>query len=388
MIAELLIAGVSFFQPQTQQDSLGTETVNGKIFVIHKVSEKETLYGISRRYGSSVEAVLEYNPAASSGLEIGQILKVPYTPKQVISAARPTGGIVHVVAAKETMFSISKAYNVSMDEIKQWNNLQDNNLSIGQEIVIKRRNTATASTAGSPTTGSSSTATTPTGKGVHIVGPKETLYSLARQYNLTVDQLREWNSLENNELRIGQALHVEKPAGQVTVSGTSPATTTAVVTTAQETVKNNVTDKTNETQQQTTSQSTTAANTQVVKNDPVTTQPVTPQPVRENPVVTQQTIRITEPVKNNDEVSEAGLAELIEGTDGNRKYLALHRTAPIGSILKVRNEMNNREVFVRVTGKLPDTALTDKVVIRVSRSAYDRLGAIDPRFRVQVTYYK
>ncbi len=80
-----------FFQPQTQQDSLGTETVNGKVFVIHKVSEKETLYGISRRYGSSVEAVLESNPAAKSGLEIGQILKVPYTPKQVISAARPAG---------------------------------------------------------------------------------------------------------------------------------------------------------------------------------------------------------------------------------------------------------------------------------------------------------
>ena len=74
MIAELLLAGVSFFQPQTQQDSLGTETVDGKIFVIHKVSEKETLYGISRRYGSSVEAVLEANPAAKSGLEIGQIL--------------------------------------------------------------------------------------------------------------------------------------------------------------------------------------------------------------------------------------------------------------------------------------------------------------------------
>ena len=85
---------------------------------------------------------------------------------------------------------------------------------------------------------------------------------------------------------------------------------------------------------------------------------------------------------------ETGLAELIEGTEGNRKYLALHRTAPVGTILKIRNEMNNREVFVRVMGKLPDSAQADKVVIRISRSAYDRLGAIDPKFRVQVTYYK
>lgn len=55
MITEFILAGVSFFQPQAQQDSLGIETVNGKIFVIHKVSEKETLYGISRRYGATVE---------------------------------------------------------------------------------------------------------------------------------------------------------------------------------------------------------------------------------------------------------------------------------------------------------------------------------------------
>ena len=99
-------------------------------------------------------------------------------------------------------------------------------------------------------------------------------------------------------------------------------------------------------------------------------------------------MRSSESVKNSDEVLQTGLAELIEGTSGNRKYLALHRNAPVGTIMKVRNEMNNREVFVRVMGKLPETALNDKLVIKISKSAYDRLGAIDPRFRVEVTYYK
>ena len=107
------------------------------------------------------------------------------------------------------------------------------------------------------------------------------------------------------------------------------------------------------------------------------------QPEEKSPVIT-----ISESVTNKDEVKQSGLAELIDGTEANRKYLALHRTAPVGTILKVRNEMNNREVFVRVIGKLPDTALTDKLIIKISKSAYDRLGAIDPRFRVEVTYYK
>ena len=79
MINELILAGVSFFHPHTHLDSLGVETVNGKVFVIHKVDEKETLYAIARRYGATVDAIKSSNPGLSSSLEVGQILKIPYT---------------------------------------------------------------------------------------------------------------------------------------------------------------------------------------------------------------------------------------------------------------------------------------------------------------------
>ncbi|HYG20141.1 MAG TPA: LysM peptidoglycan-binding domain-containing protein [Ohtaekwangia sp.] len=354
MITEIILAGVSFFQPQTQQDSLGIETVNGKIFVVHKVSEKETLYGISRRYGATVDEVVQYNPTADSGLEIGQILKIPYTPKTTVRP--PAGGLVHVVTAKETMFSISKAYGVTLDEIRQWNNLPDNALSIGQELVIKKRNSILSHDAPAVKTVNDGQQ-----KGLHIVEPKETMYSIARLYNVTVDQLREWNKIEGNELKIGQSLIVG--AQQKTSSIAEPRT--VPVTPAQQ--------------------------------EPVTTPAVTQETAAQTPLPAQtttkpepvvSTIYVSESVRNSDEVSESGLAELIEGTESNRKYLALHKSAPVGTILKVRNEMNNREVFVRVTGKLPDSALHDRIVIKISKSAYDRLGAIDPRFRVQITYYK
>ncbi|MBL7857754.1 MAG: LysM peptidoglycan-binding domain-containing protein [Cyclobacteriaceae bacterium] len=342
MIKLLVLVSMSFLNQQVQQDSIGTETINGKIFVIHKVGEKETLYGISRRYGATVEAIQQANPDVNGSLEIGQILKVPYTPK---TAVRPStgGGFIHVVAAKETMFSISRAYGITMEEIKQWNNLSDITLSVGQELVIKKRNTVTNSTVVPQTQPSSK-------KGVHTVESKETMYSIARQYNVTVQQLKEWNNLQGNELSIGQVLMVVQPERGGIAKTPEVVKETAVV---------------------------------VKESTPPVQQPTTPV-VKEQ----TQTIHISESVKSGDEVNETGLAELIEGTEGNRKYLALHRTAPVGTILKIRNEMNNREVFVRVMGKLPDTALTDKLIIKISKSAYDRLGAIDPRFRVQVTYYK
>jgi LysM repeat protein len=334
MINELILAGVSFFHPHVLQDSTGTEVINGKVFVIHLVGEKETLYGISRRYGTTVDSILQYNPTADGGLEIGQILKVPYVPRRPQKS--PDGSTTHTVAAKETMFSISQAYGVSIEEIKQWNGLTDNSLSIGQELVIKKGGSVSATPQ-----------TTTSTKGLHIVAAKETMFSIAKQYGVTIQQIKDWNKLEGNEISIGQELRVAVPPSE-------PVKTVAPVVVAA-----------NEGKKEVVAQTTTP-----------------------KPEVKEQTIRISESVKNTDEISQNGLAELIEGTEGNRKYLALHRTAPVGTILKVRNEMNNREVFVRVMGKLPDTALTDKLVIKISKSAYDRLGAIDQRFRVEVTYYK
>jgi LysM repeat protein len=328
MIEALLVVGLSFFNPQVPSDSLGIETVDGKIFVIHRVEEKETLYSISRRYGATLDEVLKYNPSADAGLAIGQILRIPYTARTPVRTS-PKGN-VHVVAEKETLFSISRQYGVTVSELKAWNNLTSDNLSMGQELVIRKTTSAPA--------------TPSVRKGMHTVEAKETLYSIAKQYNITVEEVRKWNNLTSDNLSTGQILFVAPPVNAASTTTSSP------VITAQTTAK----------------------------PDSVKTQP---------PVVTQ-TIRITEGPANSDEISESGLAELIEGTEGNRKYLALHRTAPVGTILKVRNEMNNREVFVRVMGKLPDTALTDKLIIKVSKSAYDRLGAIDPRFRVVVTYYK
>jgi rare lipoprotein A (peptidoglycan hydrolase) len=90
-------------------------------------------------------------------------------------------------------------------------------------------------------------------------------------------------------------------------------------------------------------------------------------------------------VIGSDEVHEKGMASLLEGTDGNRKYLAQHKSAKTGSIIKVRNEANKQEVFVRVVGQL---TTTDDTLVKISRSAFDRLGSVDQRFAVEVIRFK
>ncbi len=340
MIKVIFLTLISWTAFGSPMDSLRLETINGKQYIIHQIDQKETLYSISRRYNVPITAILEVNPSADGGLATGQLLKVPYISKGSKAQAQPGGDRIHKVVPKETLFSISKLYDVSVDDIKAWNNLKDNTLSTGQQLIIKKKASGIESNK-LPEMKSVS--------GVHTVAAKESLYSISRLYGVTVQQLKEWNSIEGSEVKIGQILFVAQPMyGNKTEVKTDQNKVTEI-------------------------------------REPLDAKKEEVKPIYEQK---ETTITISEKVIGSDEVKEGGLAELIEGSEGNRKYLALHRTAKAGTILKVRNELNNREVFVRVTGSLPDTGINKNVVIKISKSAYDRLGAIDQRFRVEVTYYK
>ncbi|MBS1981101.1 MAG: LysM peptidoglycan-binding domain-containing protein [Bacteroidetes bacterium] len=298
----------------TPVDSLRVEAINGKSYIIHRVDPKETLFSISRKYKVTVAEIVENNPKSDAGLSVGRELKIPYTTRTTSDKGNGT----HKVAPKETLFSIAKMYDVSVDELKKWNNLTDNSIAIGQELIVKKT-TASAPVLPSPNYKSL--------KGVHVVTEKESLFSISKTYGASLQQLREWNNLSSDELKKGQTLFVLPPV-------------------------------------------------QIAEK--ITTQPVQPnKPVQE--------IKISERVIGSEEVHETGMAALMEGTEGGRKYLAQHKTAKVGSILKVRNEAAQREVFVRVIGTLSPS---DEVVIKISKSAYDKLGATDLKFKVELIYYK
>ncbi len=352
MIKAIFLAGMLW--GGVESDSLRMETVNGQTVIVHLVGEKETLFGLSKRYGVTVARILEFNPTADGGIEAGQLIKVPYVAKGRVQTA---AGTIHKVQPKETLFSISRMYSVSVDDIKAWNNLKDNALSVGQDILIKKGGgQPVTQTQVKPTeTPNTTPAAGNTLKMTHTVAPGETLFSISKTYGVSIDQIKSWNGLQSNELKVSQVIYVAQPMFQPGTESTKTPTTTTTTPTTQ--------------------------TVQVVRQDPVNTTP-TVNPTAGSPV------KISESVLGTDEVHELGVAELIEGTDGNRKYLALHRTAKPGSILKVRNELNNREVFVRVAGSLPNTGVNDNLVIKISKSAYDRLGGVDKKFRVEVTYYK
>ena len=107
----------------------------------------------------------------------------------------------HVVKSGETLYSIAQQYNVSVQDLMKWNHLNSNDIQIGQQLLI-----------GPPqqeTTGARKQSTVK-----HMVEKGETLFSIARQYGVTVAQLKSWNNLQNNSLHVGQILEIHKSGKQ------------------------------------------------------------------------------------------------------------------------------------------------------------------------------
>jgi LysM repeat protein len=304
-------------------DSIRTEVINGKTYIIHQAEAKETLFSISRKYGVALIAVVESNPDASSGLDVGQLIKVPYSPN---NRSKTSEGTIHRVGQKETLYSISKQYGVTVDDIKSWNNLTDSGLKLGQELLIKPKTTETRDNV------------LDNKANTHTVVAGETMYAISRKYSITIPQIREWNKLESNDLKPGQIIFIS--GGEI-----SNKTKDVPVLVEEESKRRRRDDKSS--------------------NTPI-------------PVI--------DPVIGSDEVHETGIATLLEGTDGNRKYLAHHRTVKPGTIIRVKNNATRKEVFVRVIGTLPATEASD-VVLRVSKSAFDKLGG-EGNFQVEISYFK
>ena len=364
-------------------DSLGVERVGDKSFILHRVEPKETLFGISRRYVSPVGDIIGANEVLKQGLKIGQTIRIPFTPKSEL----PVGSILHKVVPGETLFSISKSYGLTVEQVKQSNKLIGNDLSIGQSLVIenatqtipnsqvatpqastvsetvsipKSESVSTPTITQKPTstpreevakpklektepakseTSKASTPTLPTSQPMvpgefmtHQVQTGETLFAIATQYGVKVEDLIRLNALTSNNLRTGQNLKVGR--GPIEESKVPVIGTPRVVSSAEE---------------------------------------MNLEKLSENPVG----------YKN---IRETGQAERIEGTGGHKKYLVLHRTAPVGTIMRIKNEENDITIFARVVGTLPETGDHSKLVIKLSQAAFDQLKAVNSRFPVEILY--
>jgi len=124
------------------------------------------------------------------------------TPEDKLNAVNPNPTVVyHTVKKGETIFAISAQYGTTVESIKKWNSLINNTLDIGQVLIIM--NTETPGKESSNLKENSDFF-------IHQVREKETLYSIARHYDVTIKQIMKWNDKEDFSVMIDDRLKIYK----------------------------------------------------------------------------------------------------------------------------------------------------------------------------------
>ena len=347
------------------KDSISKKKENGRYVVLYKVEAGETLFALARKYRTNVFEIKKLNPTLGAGVNVGQTLKLPAllnaaetTAKTKQTPTSATNEKVHIVTAGQTLFAIARLYKVKVDELKEWNELTTGSLFEGQQLVVSKppaeangavkeilalrakapdkKEAETESKDLPKRVKSEEEPTAKAGYTSHTVKPGESLFAIARTYNTTPKEIQDENKLAGQGVNVGQVLNIKvgKPLEEKPAVG-------------------------------------------------LATEVNTKQGVNDDTIVQQTELNGN---MGFDRIIEHGVAEVVDNDAGSRNYFCLHRSAPTGAILQIKNEMNGATIFARVIGKLPETGVNERITVKISQKAYEKLAAVEKRFPVEVSY--
>ncbi|BAN49406.1 membrane-bound lytic murein transglycosylase D [Metapseudomonas resinovorans NBRC 106553] len=207
--AEQLTASLALMKPQELVD-----------WQQYRVRNGDSLHGIANRYHVTVKTLKDINGLSGNHLRVGQSLSIPVEPgmkpeqplfQNVASAKAPATTRNHKVKRGDNLSTIARQYKVSVQDIKRWNGLKSNHLKAGQ--VLKLQGGAIQVASAGTTAKSKSTAK---GKGreavtYYKVKSGDSLYLIAKRFNVEMKHLQRWNPSSGRGLKPGQTLTVHLP---------------------------------------------------------------------------------------------------------------------------------------------------------------------------------
>jgi len=329
-------------QPIAQQS---TESTN-QTLIEHTVQPKEFLGKIAEKYGTTVDEIKKANNLSGINLRIGQKLKIPATKnieenKVVTATESPVAEVkdaagTYTVKKGESIFTIAKQYGITAYQIRRLNNLSDNNLSTGQVLKIPSDITTEIPKTSEKVEEAVVREAPKDESFIYTVGNNETIFNIAKKFNLTAYQIRTANKLSDNTITSGQKLMIPKAPEPKSVNDLSK---------------------------------------QDQEGNPDSTSFKDPK------------LRGAPSRYGLNQIEEKGTAVSIADADLDAtKMLVLHRTAPIGTIIKLTNPMTNRTALAKVVGKFTENESTKDVIIVMTKAVADSLGALDKRFFCNLTY--
>ncbi|MFQ6390225.1 LysM peptidoglycan-binding domain-containing protein [Priestia aryabhattai] len=190
-----------------------------------QVKAGDTLWSLSTKYHTTVEALKNVNKLSSNTIHIGQTLSIPSASTSQPSnkeekPSAPATGSTYKVQSGDTLWKVATRFNMSVEELKRLNALSSNIIYINQTLKVNGSNSAST-----PTTGKPAETTSKDPNGTYKVQRGDSLSKIASAFHMSVSELKQINGLTSNTIYVNQQLKVSK-SSQTTTPTTKPSTST------------------------------------------------------------------------------------------------------------------------------------------------------------------
>jgi len=325
----------------------------------HQVKSGDTLFQIAEKYEVSVQQIRDWNSLSGSQLSIGQQLVI----KQQKQNQTNRSGITHTVEPKETLYSISKKYSVSIAEIKNWNDLKAQKLSIGTKLSIYPEQSSQPS---APQNAEQSQ-----NKSYYTVKSGDSLFRIAGLHNMSVQRLKELNDLSSNILQVGQRLAVQAndQPPSLTIAGVNSSAQGKFIryTVKESQTKHELLQTFKMDAYEFRALNQGLQDTTFQKGDEINLLAPVNQRFK-NPYQSSNSLRTLGDIEAN-QYDKNGMATTTSGELYDPAALsAAHPNIAMGSIIFVQNNESNRGVFVRINDRSTGSSL------KLSEAAWQALG--------------
>jgi len=171
-------------------DSLRTEIINGKKFIIHRIEKGQGLYAIARRYNIDVQKIFSANPEKSNKINIGDLVMIPiFSDDSTVTTEQPK---------EKRSIEIAEKKIVPAPKTKAIKNIPDST------IISKKTDTPPIEESHANADSKDDTKIK-----IHVVSQGETIAKIAQKYKITTQLIYKWNGLKSNKLEVGQNLIVD-----------------------------------------------------------------------------------------------------------------------------------------------------------------------------------
>ncbi|MCY7292813.1 MAG: LysM peptidoglycan-binding domain-containing protein [Ferruginibacter sp.] len=316
------------------QKGIMVEGTQGNLYLNHIAAAKENFYSIGRLYNISPKDIAPYNKLnLENGLTIGQSVKVPlqevnFTQSNKVAADEAAVPLYHKVEAKETLFQLSSHFNkVPVSFLKAWNNLKDDAVTPGKNIIVG------------------------------YLKVKKDLSAYAQM----------GTKIPTEKVSIAAVKEVpvkkEEPVKEIAKETPKPKKEEVVKSIAEPVAEIKKVEE-----------------AKVKKEMPVKTSNIN--------ISTDLKTGVFKSYFLNSGNEEKGTAGVFKSTSGweDGKYYCLQNTASQGAIVKITNPSNGKYIYAKVLDSMPELKQNDNLAIRISNAAADALGAGLANFECEINY--